>query len=84
MSRSSDVVLAFLAGAVAGGVTALLLAPEKGSEARKKLRRRMDELSEKGGEYLEAAVGEFRERIGTPTAAPVIRSTPGANPEEGK
>jgi gas vesicle protein len=83
MSRSSDVVLAFLAGAVAGGMTALLLAPEKGSETRKKLRRRMDELSEKGGEYLEAAVDEFRERIRPPTAAPVIRSTAEVHPEGG-
>ena len=79
MSRSSDVVLAFLAGAVAGGLTALFLAPEKGSETRRKLRRRVDDLSEKGGEYFEAAVEGFRERVGT--AAPVTRSTAGAKPE---
>jgi len=82
MSRSNDVVLAFLAGAVAGGVTALLLAPEKGSEARKKLRRRVDELTERGGEYFEAAVEEFRERMGVPTAAPVVRSATSAEAEE--
>jgi gas vesicle protein len=80
MSRSSDVVLAFLAGAVAGGVVALLLAPEKGSETRRKLRRRVDDLTEKGGEYFDAAVDEFRERIGIPTAAPVAQSQESADP----
>ena len=84
MSRSNDMVLAFLVGAVAGGVTALFLAPEKGSETRRKLRKRIDDLSEEGSEYLEAAVGEFRERIGIPTAAHVARSTAGVKPEGDK
>jgi gas vesicle protein len=73
MSRSSDVVLAFLAGAIAGGVTALLLAPEKGPETRKKLKKRADDLFERGGGYLEAAVEGFREHIDE-SAAPVAKA----------
>jgi gas vesicle protein len=82
MSRSSDVVLAFLAGAVAGGVTALLLAPEKGPETRKKLRKRAGDLFEKGEGYLEAAMEGFREHIDESVApvAEAIREKMGGRP----
>lgn len=55
MSRSSDITLAFLVGAAAGGVVALLLAPQAGSETRRQLRTGIDDLSQKGSEYLHAA-----------------------------
>ena len=38
MSRSTDTLIAFLLGAAAGGITALLLAPEKGEDTRRRLR----------------------------------------------
>ena len=63
MSRSSDVILAFVVGAAAGAVTALLLAPDKGSETRKKLRKGIDDLQEKGVRYLESAGDELRGRV---------------------
>ena len=69
MSRSSDVILAFVVGAAAGAVTALLLAPDKGSETRKKLRQGIDDLREKGTDYLEAAGDGLRSRVHDLSAA---------------
>jgi gas vesicle protein len=63
MSRTSDVVLAFVVGAAAGAVTALLLAPDKGSETRRKLRESIGDLAEKGTEALEAAGTGLRSGI---------------------
>lgn len=37
-NHGRETALAFLLGVVAGGVTALLLAPDRGSETRRKLR----------------------------------------------
>lgn len=48
MSKSSDTALAFLLGAVTGGVIALLLAPEKGTVTRRKLRDGTIEIYGKG------------------------------------
>jgi len=48
MSRSGDTALAFLLGAVTGGVIALLLAPEKGSVTRRKLRDGATDMYGKG------------------------------------
>ena len=38
MSRITDASVAFLVGAAVGGITALLLAPEKGEVTRRRLR----------------------------------------------
>lgn len=40
--------VAFLIGAVAGGVTALLLAPQTGAQMRKRLKRGAHDLQERG------------------------------------
>lgn len=53
MSKSTDTMLAFLVGAVAGGITALLLAPDKGSETRRKLREGASNMYGKGEEMFE-------------------------------
>lgn len=52
MSKNTDTMLAFLVGAVAGGVTALLLAPDKGSETRRKLREGATDMMNKGQEFV--------------------------------
>ena len=47
-SEGRDTALAFLLGVVAGGVTALLLAPDRGSETRRRLRDGARDLYQKG------------------------------------
>lgn len=59
---SRDTALAFLLGVVAGGVTALLLAPDRGSETRRKLREGARDLYERGGERINEAKGSLGER----------------------
>ena len=61
MSKSSNVLAAFVIGAAVGAAVGLLLAPEKGSETRRKLRdegqRFADSVNEKvkeGKEKMEA------------------------------
>lgn len=65
--RSGSVPIAFLVGAVVGGVTALLLAPESGAQMRRRLRRGAHDLQEKGatlahdmGERVETATGAVK------------------------
>ncbi|HEX9781007.1 MAG TPA: YtxH domain-containing protein [bacterium] len=68
MSRTSDTLLAFLLGAVAGGVTALLTAPERGADTRRRLRREAADLYGRGEELLEhsreALEGKTNEYVG--------------------
>jgi gas vesicle protein len=44
MSRGTDTLVGLLIGAAAGGITALLLAPEKGSITRRRLRAGGDKM----------------------------------------
>lgn len=48
MSNNNDTVLAFFIGAVAGAVTALLLAPQSGQETREALRRGAGDMQHRG------------------------------------
>ena len=63
MSKSSDTLLAFFIGAVAGGITALLLAPDKGSETRRKLRQGASELYAKGEKIIEETGSTVGEKV---------------------
>ena len=66
MSKTSDTLLAFLVGAVAGGIAGILFAPDKGSETRRKLRKGAGELYTKGEKILEEtghALGEKAHEI---------------------
>ena len=56
MSKVQEWTAAFVLGAVVGGVTALLLAPEKGEVTRKQLKDGAMELAKRG----EALAGEMR------------------------
>jgi gas vesicle protein len=55
MSSTSDTLLAFLLGAAVGGAAGLLLAPNTGPTTRKKLKKGIAELQNRGeGMYEEA------------------------------
>ena len=48
-SARGSVAVAFLIGAVAGGVAALLLAPQSGAQTRGRIRRGARDMRERGG-----------------------------------
>ncbi len=52
MSKAQNVTAAFALGAVAGGVAALLLAPEKGHMTRKQLKNGAAKLMKRGGAFV--------------------------------
>jgi gas vesicle protein len=64
MSKSSDTVLAFLLGALAGGTVALLLAPDKGEVTRRKLRHGATDLVGKGKGWVSDTAGDLRGKAG--------------------
>ncbi len=53
--ETSNVLVAFLVGAVAGGVAALLLAPASGEETRRKIKETLRRAKDKAAEELEQA-----------------------------
>jgi gas vesicle protein len=58
MSDRGGEFWAFLAGAVVGGVLAVLYAPAKGSETREKIRRVAEDAYAKGGQLVESGRAE--------------------------
>ena len=52
MSRNMNTLMAFLLGAAVGGITALLLAPEKGEVTRRRMREGGDRIVQRGKEAL--------------------------------
>jgi len=61
-NRGTNVML-FALGALAGSVTALLLAPRAGTETRRKIRDGAHELYERGEKRVEGVTGAARVRI---------------------
>lgn len=61
MSSSSDNMLAFLMGAAIGGVAALLLAPDKGEVTRKKIKKGISDIQDRGEDYYEEAEKALRD-----------------------
>lgn len=51
--RNSGIVLGLLAGAAIGSLLGVLFAPEKGTETRKKLRRKAEDLRDEALEQYE-------------------------------
>lgn len=59
-------LIGFTAGAIVGGVTALLLAPQSGKETREKIKERMGEVSEKAGDLIDRtreSIEEAKDRM---------------------
>jgi gas vesicle protein len=52
MSKTSDITMAFLLGAITGGALALLMAPDKGEVTRGKIRRGATDLYGKGRDMV--------------------------------
>ncbi len=50
---TSNAALAFIVGAVAGGITALLLAPASGAETREKIRKGLGSLRDQGKDLIQ-------------------------------
>jgi len=59
MNNSSKLLLAFAAGAVAGAVAGILLAPDKGSETRRKMREGGEKLADDLRQRFEEAKARF-------------------------
>lgn len=57
MNKSTSVLIAFAAGAVAGLVAGILLAPDKGSETRKK-------MTDAGKKFADGLTEKFSEVTG--------------------
>ena len=64
MGRSSDTALAFLLGAVTGGIVALLLAPEKGEVTRRKIRDGATDVYGKGRNWAGGRAQGLRGKAG--------------------
>ena len=67
MTSTSKIVLGILGAATAGVVIGLLIAPEKGSETRKRISKRTGELADtlsnlfvRGKEVAEESIGKIR------------------------
>lgn len=68
MSSTSDTLLAFLLGAAVGGAAGLLMAPNTGPTTRKKLKKGIAELQDRGEHMYddaEKAIEEKAEEIAT-------------------
>jgi gas vesicle protein len=63
MSSNSKTVIALIAGAAAGLALGMLLAPEKGSETRKKVKRFAEDLVDDIKEKSESAINEMKDRV---------------------
>lgn len=58
-NRANETLLAFLVGAVTGVMAGILLAPDKGSETRRKIRDGLGHLHERGEEMADQARSAF-------------------------
>lgn len=61
MNKSEKTILAFIAGAAAGALAGLLLAPEEGEKTRRKLSRKANKLAGELEESWEVNARKFKE-----------------------
>ncbi|HOX24557.1 MAG TPA: YtxH domain-containing protein [Candidatus Krumholzibacteria bacterium] len=62
MSKATNTALAFLLGVVTGGVVALLVAPDKGSETRRKIREGAASQAGRMKDWVDLKADEAEER----------------------
>ena len=64
MKNLSKIIIAAAIGVVAGGIAGLLLAPDKGSETRKKIRRKGKKIMTKAAEEIDKInSGNIKEKL---------------------
>jgi gas vesicle protein len=61
MDSTEKILIAFLAGATAGALSALLLAPDTGENTRKKLNKAADDFGHSLTETLESSAEKVKE-----------------------
>jgi gas vesicle protein len=63
MSNSSKILLGFLAGAAIGGALGILLAPDKGSETRRRIVERGSEFGDSISDFGETVKEKFNDVV---------------------
>lgn len=61
---AGSIFLSFLLGGIVGAGLALLLAPESGSETRKKIKEFAEDVKDKAKDYTEDVRGKFTSTMG--------------------
>ena len=61
MASKSTTLLTFLAGASAGALAGILLAPEKGEETRKRLLKRVQSLRKELEDTMDSGISLFKD-----------------------
>ena len=82
MRKLLGFMVGLLAGAVVGGVTALLLAPYPGTELQERVRTRVDELVEEGKRAAASRRAELQAELESfKRGAPAISEAPASQSE---
>jgi len=63
MNDTGKIILAFAAGALAGAIAGVLLAPDKGSETRRKMAEGIKDQLSKGKEKLSDLKEDFEQAV---------------------
>nr|WP_321358085.1 YtxH domain-containing protein [uncultured Draconibacterium sp.] len=63
MSKTTNVLVGFIAGAAAGTITGILVAPDKGVKTRKKINKQIKRTSRDVSESIGDVVEEMKEKL---------------------
>ena len=63
MNNSSKILLGFIAGAAIGGALGILLAPDKGSETRRRISERGSEIGDSIADFGESVKDKFNDVV---------------------
>ncbi|HVU98200.1 MAG TPA: YtxH domain-containing protein [Puia sp.] len=63
MNNTSKILLGFIAGAAIGGALGILLAPDKGSETRRRIAERGSEIGDSIADFGESVKEKFNDVV---------------------